>query len=1553
MPRRQATETLIERAGSRDACAIVQVLDKPLFWKSNYNNLGPRFRHSLIFHLCFLNAATTRARVHFGGATRLSCRSSLLFRRVHPDPLVPADSDKESSEKYRLAPTMPSARVRPPSPTQNNDHPAFTKEKMGASTATHSSRPAISATAPPPPQKACGVRRRSAPIRMPSLGPLRSRQATRASRSSRYSTFGQRASLQRALETQQHEQMVNALMIRMPIRRVANPINVTGASGLSLQDATTRRRSVVELCWEKFYLPPGSMPRRLIDALVLSCLLISLLVTPFRVGFKDHEWDGFASVLLYIVRVVFAVDLACGFFTGYRTPRGDEYESSHSKMAMHHLFSWLLPDLLAAFPLNLVSSLPRRWADLLLCLKVIKLNYLVRVLGTKRYLLSKEVRAFFGIIQLSLSVLLFAHWAACFFWHIELKELERSQLDSQSANFARYELASAVGVNFWMYDVNYNILTWLHINRFVDEYNNLMVDSPYLVATAASWNLLVGNTNNPMQTETERVYAAAVMLLGTVLTAYMVAQISVLMTVLNGSGREFSQKIDMITMKMNKMNLPSQLVTRVQQYYSYLWNEHGTFDLRNKFGSDLSPSLTSEIDIFVHQDLIRNVGFLQACSSSIIQLVVQRLEPQTFLAGDFILHKHSPFLAMYIIERGQCSMLSPALETNSRIQGSLTCVKKLRKHDLFGESCMLFDEQQKSEHHILADTEIDAQMLTRPAFDAINREHPELLIAMLRTIGREEQQRLEDISIREGPNGREDPSTNFTSVRMQLAVHTEFPADLIEAIVEKVELEMYDAGQTVLEMRQSPVGLFFIREGQLQVSVPSLKNPTARSRKKSAALRAMSEDNVRLLAPGHFFGELSLLHRRPVSANVRALSTCALYVLRKQEFELLKVAFPSLPLLLEQAVEARRYEQVSPFMEPPRFLDGLSADMTKRIVQKLTLRSLAAGEVLITQTEPLDALSFVVQGELEAIELPEQPEWRAEVREEELSPSPPRHGANTPNLRRQSAGARRSSCLSRSGNALELSHARGSFRCLVAGGGILGRRASASSEETRRPRAMNDSPLLSALRRRGSSDMRPPATRERRVRTSIDVAIDREHGHHSNKGETVHDVPAEVLLPLEERRELILERLDSHGTVVTYLEEGDVFGEQGLLDADSSARATLVAREPTQVYQLSRDDFMSISATLGNELRQRLISHSRDSKYDICEFLATKSLLMQGAPVQLINAACRKIKIVTHAPEDTIVTAGSPSQGVFFVVDGECNCLVKASDGNKTIVKVVKPGDCFGELSLVDPNAPKPTFTDVIAATNTRLFQLAPSDFTELTKSHLHLRQALSARVPAYDMFNFFFNLPLFNGITHEAMGRLMSMLETRSVMAGLVVQREDELCDQMCFLASGRIIASTKSPKTSVIKESGHYFGEEIIYGARTKTEVQTATDCTLYVLNAEQVEEIVALFPSIVTMAKGGDQLQRLELDTAEVHSAANGTDSTEWKCDSTALVDQRLALVQLSLSQMARELNGKVDSIASRVEQLEDGLVQKLDALLAKVHMDVNGRGVSSVQRSYKDL
>ena len=53
--------------------------------------------------------------------------------------------------------------------------------------------------------------------------------------------------------------------------------------------------------------------------------------------------------------------------------------------------------------------------------------------------------------------------------------------------------------------------------------------------------------------------------------------------------------MDAVQSQMRNMALPRDLRTRIDQYYTYLWLAHGTFDLRHTTIDNVSPALDSEV----------------------------------------------------------------------------------------------------------------------------------------------------------------------------------------------------------------------------------------------------------------------------------------------------------------------------------------------------------------------------------------------------------------------------------------------------------------------------------------------------------------------------------------------------------------------------------------------------------------------------------------------------------------------------------------------------------------------------------------------------------------------------------------------------------------------------------------------------------------------------------------------------------------------------------------------------------------------------------------------
>ena len=74
-------------------------------------------------------------------------------------------------------------------------------------------------------------------------------------------------------------------------------------------------------------------------------------------------------------------------------------------------------------------------------------------------------------------------------------------------------------------------------------------------------------------------------------------------------------------------------------------------------------------------------------------------------------------------------------------------------------------------------------------------------------------------------------------------------------------------------------------------------------------------------------------------------------------------------------------------------------------------------------------------------------------------------------------------------------------------------------------------------------------------------------------------------------------------------------------------------------------------------------------------------------------------EVITCTKRQALITAGCPGQGLFVVRKGECHCEIDITEEDEKVrkcVKVVKPGDHFGELSLLEPE--KGTSAHVLAA---------------------------------------------------------------------------------------------------------------------------------------------------------------------------------------------------------------------------------------------------------------
>ena len=196
-------------------------------------------------------------------------------------------------------------------------------------------------------------------------------------------------------------------------------------------------------------------------------------------------------------------------------------------------------------------------------LRLLKLPRLLRLGRLLKFLARFKYAGAMKILKFILMLILVAHWVGCAFFFI-------------------IGLEDEWGANTWM-EHNVGLIQ-----------PGEGIASRYLYMLYTSFLMLIGEGMD-METDIERAYGSFVVLVGTIVTAVIVGNVSFVVSNQNSTAFQYQSKIDMISDEMRALHLPAELQVRTLAYYDYLWNRHRTFDPScTRFTADLSPTLRKE-----------------------------------------------------------------------------------------------------------------------------------------------------------------------------------------------------------------------------------------------------------------------------------------------------------------------------------------------------------------------------------------------------------------------------------------------------------------------------------------------------------------------------------------------------------------------------------------------------------------------------------------------------------------------------------------------------------------------------------------------------------------------------------------------------------------------------------------------------------------------------------------------------------------------------------------------------------------------------------------------
>jgi CRP-like cAMP-binding protein len=182
-------------------------------------------------------------------------------------------------------------------------------------------------------------------------------------------------------------------------------------------------------------------------------------------------------------------------------------------------------------------------------------------------------------------------------------------------------------------------------------------------------------------------------------------------------------------------------------------------------------------------------------------------------------------------------------------------------------------------------------------------------------------------------------STITPDALKQVSLFDELSADELEVLADSLLRRRYAKGQAVFHQGEAGTSLYLIESGAVKILITTPEG-------KGLVLR--------LLGPGDFFGELSLLDGEPRSADAIAQEPCELLLLRREDFLRFLEARPTVAARLLAAV-SRRLRYTSRQAQETAFLD-VPARLARVLLELVEVRGqpVDAGQQIAsfpTQTE--------------------------------------------------------------------------------------------------------------------------------------------------------------------------------------------------------------------------------------------------------------------------------------------------------------------------------------------------------------------------------------------------------------------------------------------------------------------------------------------------------------------------------------------------------------------------------------------------------------------------
>ncbi|XP_071662115.1 voltage-gated delayed rectifier potassium channel KCNH1 [Patagioenas fasciata] len=433
------------------------------------------------------------------------------------------------------------------------------------------------------------------------------------------------------------------------------------------------------------------------DWIILILTFYTAILVPYNVSFKTKQNNVAWLVVDSIVDVIFLVDIVLNFHTTFVGPAG-EVISDPKLIRMNYLKTWFVIDLLSCLPydvINAFENVDEGISSLFSSLKVVRLLRLGRVARKLDHYIE------YGAAVLVLLVCVFglaAHWLACIWYSIGDYEV----ID-EDTNTIRHES--------WLYQLGVSIGTPYRFNTsgFGKWEGGPSKDSVYISSLYFTMTSLtsVGFGNIAPTTDGEKIFAVAMMMIGSLLYATIFGNVTTIFQQMYANTNRYHEMLNSVRDFLKLYQVPKGLSERVMDYIVSTWSMSRGIDTE-KVLQICPKDMRADICVHLNRKVFKEHPAFRLASDGCLRALAMEFQTVHCAPGDLIYHAGESVDSL-------CFVVSGSLEV---IQDD-EVVAILGKGDVFGDVFWKESTLAQSCANVRALTYCDLHVIKRDALQKV------------------------------------------------------------------------------------------------------------------------------------------------------------------------------------------------------------------------------------------------------------------------------------------------------------------------------------------------------------------------------------------------------------------------------------------------------------------------------------------------------------------------------------------------------------------------------------------------------------------------------------------------------------------------------------------------------------------------------------------------------------------------------------------------------------------------------------------------------------------